>query len=49
MDFSKGPFIKDVLNQGVFLPKDDFTNKAYLVKVMTKGPGGGRSKISKNP
>ena len=40
-----GPFIKNVINQGGGLPKSDFTNKAYLVKVMTKRSRG--SKFSK--
>ena len=42
-----GLFIKDFSNQGEEggLPKDDFTNKAYLLKVMTKG--GRRQKFQK--
>ena len=36
-----GPFIQDVINPGRQggLPKDDFSDKAYLVKVMTMGEG----------
>ena len=38
----RGPFIKNIINQGGGgLPKDDITNKAYLV--MTKWEGGKKS------
>ena len=39
------PFIKDVQSGGEVFPKDYFTDKAYLTKVMTKGR---RDQISKN-
>ena len=37
-------FIKDVIHQGGSggLLKDEFTYKAYLVKVMTEGEGGSK-------